>query len=126
LERKGWIKRNQSPQDSRFWRLIEGNTAAMFGVFSGYEKQLLHDWIVGDWQDSQRPKPIPRDHTVSDTGDAFEAQDPELIALRKYLSDQSPHQQLQALIPWLSAQRHWHPAGLYATRHFIELVARLR
>jgi hypothetical protein len=126
LERKGWIKRHQSPQDSRFWRLIEGSTAAMFGVFSGYEKQLLHDWIAGDWQDPQRPKPILRDHSASAACDASEAHDPELIALRNTLSDQSPHQQLQALIPWLSAQRHWRPAGLYATRRLIESVARLR
>lgn len=126
LEQKGWIKRNRPPQDSRFWRLVEGSTAAMFGVFSGYEKQLLHDWIAGDWQDPQRPKPIARDHSASDALDASETHDPELIALRKNLSDQAPQQQLQTLIPWLSAQRHCRPAGLYATRHFIETVARLR
>ena len=49
LENKGWIKRHQDPQASRFWQLIEGDGAAMFGVFSPYEKQLLHDWIAGDW-----------------------------------------------------------------------------
>jgi hypothetical protein len=126
LERKGWIKRNQAPQDSRFWHLIEGSTAAMFGVFSGYEKQLLHDWIAGDWHDPQPAKPIPRAHAASDASDASEANDPELIALRRALSDQPPPQQLQTLIPWLSAQRHFRPAGLYATRRFIEWVARLR
>lgn len=126
LEQKGWIKRNRPPQDSRFWRLVEGSTAAMFGVFSGYEKQLLHDWIAGDWQDPQRPKPIARDHSASDALDASETHDPELIALRKTLSDQAPQQQLHTLIPWLSAQRHCRPAGLYATRHFMETVARLR
>lgn len=126
LQRKGWIKRNQSPQDSRFWRLIEGNTAAMFGVFSGYEKQLLRDWIAGNWQDAQRPRPIPRDQANGDACEASEAHDPELVALRSALSDQSPQQQLQTLIPWLSAQRHFRPAGLYATRRFIDSVARLR
>lgn len=50
LERKGWIKRHCPPQESRFWNLIEGSTAAMFGVFSGYEKQLLRDWMAGDWR----------------------------------------------------------------------------
>ncbi|WPO98174.1 iron-containing redox enzyme family protein [Pseudomonas sp. HR96] len=50
LEEKGWIKRNADPAQSRFWQLIDGPGAAMFGVFSGYEMQLLHDWIAGDWQ----------------------------------------------------------------------------
>ena len=38
LEDKGWIQHNQDPANSRFWQLIEGAGAAMFGVFSGYEK----------------------------------------------------------------------------------------
>ncbi len=49
LEDRGWIKHDEDPQNSRFWRLIEGPGAQMFGVFSPYEKQLLHDWIAGDW-----------------------------------------------------------------------------
>lgn len=50
LEEKGWIKRNADPAQSRFWQLIDGPGAVMFGVFSGYEMQLLHDWIAGNWQ----------------------------------------------------------------------------
>ena len=48
LQDRGWIKRHEDPQHSRFWQLIDGPGAAMFGVFSGYEKQVLHDWIAGD------------------------------------------------------------------------------
>jgi hypothetical protein len=126
LQRKGWIKRHGPPKESRFWQLIEGDTAAMFGVFSGYEKQLLHDWIAGDWQDPQR-QPVPRRAPSDDAfADEAFANDPELKALQDSLRDQSPRQQLQLLIPWLSAQRHCRPAGLYATRRFIECVARLR
>lgn len=50
LENKGWIKRDEDPNASRFWQLIEGPRAVMFGVFSGYEKQLIKDWISGTWQ----------------------------------------------------------------------------
>jgi hypothetical protein len=48
LENKGWIQKNQSPTESKFWRLLTGERAEMFGVFSGYELQLIHDWISGD------------------------------------------------------------------------------
>jgi len=53
LENKGWIKRDQNPEASRFWQLIEGPRAVMFGVFNGYEKQLIRDWIAGSWQENQ-------------------------------------------------------------------------
>jgi len=55
LERHGWIRRHRDPAQSRFWRLIEGEGADMFGVFSGYERQLMRDWISGDWQAQALP-----------------------------------------------------------------------
>lgn len=48
LEQCGWIKRHQDPQNSRFWGLIHGEHAEMFGVFNAYEQQLIYDWILGD------------------------------------------------------------------------------
>ncbi|WCM49237.1 iron-containing redox enzyme family protein [Pseudomonas sp. WJP1] len=126
LQRKGWIKRHCPPGESRFWQLIEGDQAAMFGVFSGFEKQLLHDWIAGDWQAPQRRPAIRRAPFDDARADEIGADDPELKALQESLHDQSPRQQLQMLIPWLSAQRHCRPAGLFATRRFIECVAHLR
>jgi hypothetical protein len=48
LERRGWIQRNQDPDNSRFWRLLHGDRASMFGVFTPNELQLVHDWIAGD------------------------------------------------------------------------------
>ena len=53
LQSKGWIRRHRDPADSRFWRLIKSDRAPMFGVFSDYELQLLHDWIAGEWQCEQ-------------------------------------------------------------------------
>lgn len=48
LEDAGWIKRHEAPENSRFWKLISGERAEMFGVFTGYEQQLIRDWIAGD------------------------------------------------------------------------------
>lgn len=48
LEKMGWIKRHQDPENSRFWKLIHGERAEMFGVFTAYEQQLIHDWIAGE------------------------------------------------------------------------------
>ena len=48
LQDSGWIKRGQDPRLSRFWQLLQGERAEMFGVFSAYELQVIHDWIAGD------------------------------------------------------------------------------
>ncbi|MGZ8968729.1 MAG: iron-containing redox enzyme family protein [Telluria sp.] len=45
LERAGWIERGREAEASRFWGLITGPRAEMFGVFSPYEQQVLRDWI---------------------------------------------------------------------------------
>jgi hypothetical protein len=45
MESAGWIQRGQEVEQSRFWRLIQGERAEMFGVFSSYEQQVLRDWI---------------------------------------------------------------------------------
>ncbi|MGX4643076.1 iron-containing redox enzyme family protein [Massilia sp. SYSU DXS3249] len=46
LESAGWIKRGEDVEHSRFWRLVHGERAEMFGVFSAYEQQVLRDWII--------------------------------------------------------------------------------
>ncbi|KUM43345.1 iron-containing redox enzyme family protein [Pseudomonas sp. EpS/L25] len=49
MQEQGWIRRHEDPANSRFWRLIQGERAEMFGVFTVYEQQLIHDWIAGDF-----------------------------------------------------------------------------
>jgi hypothetical protein len=46
LETTGWINRGEEPAHSRFWRLVAGERAGMFGVFNAYELEVLHDWIA--------------------------------------------------------------------------------
>lgn len=48
LEKAGWIQRHQNPENSRFWKLLCGEKAPMFGVFNAYDRQVIHDWIAGD------------------------------------------------------------------------------
>jgi hypothetical protein len=45
LVKAGWIERGSPAEQSRFWRLIQGPNATMFGVFNDYEQQVLRDWI---------------------------------------------------------------------------------
>lgn len=125
LENKGWIKRHQDPQASRFWQLIDGDGAAMFGVFSPYEKQLLRDWIAGDWKSDCPPTAVRRG-TQAKSQLPVPTHDPDVRSLEATLKGHTADEQMQALIPWLSAHRHAHPAGLMATRRFIELKSRLR
>lgn len=58
LEQVGWIMRHQPPENSRFWKLIQGDHAEMFGVFNAYEKQVIHDWIAGDMAAGQTPRQL--------------------------------------------------------------------
>ena len=124
MQDKGWIKRNQDPQASRFWQLICGDGAAMFGVFNAYEKQLLHDWIAGSWTSPKAVKPARR-HGQTSAPAVIPEQDPDLQQLNAALQGQDDHAQMALLIPWLAPARHAHPAGLLATRRFIELKSRL-
>ncbi|MFG6203245.1 iron-containing redox enzyme family protein [Pseudomonas retamae] len=124
LERKSWIKRGQPVEQSRFWRLIEGSEAVMFGVFNGYEKQLLSDWITGDCPDNAHRPYVARRGAAAD--EQLEIADAEQRTLEKSLENLPPVEQMRKLQPWLQPQRHWRPAGLFATRRFIQLRDRLR
>jgi hypothetical protein len=51
MEEAGWIQRGEPVENSRFWRLIQGERAEMFGVFSAYEQEVLRDWITSTRDD---------------------------------------------------------------------------
>ncbi|RYY57799.1 MAG: iron-containing redox enzyme family protein, partial [Comamonadaceae bacterium] len=55
LEQAGWIRRGEPAANSRFWKLLQGERAEMFGVFSSYELQVIHDWIRGEASRDGRP-----------------------------------------------------------------------
>lgn len=132
LERKGWIKRKADPAQSRFWQLIDGPGAAMFGVFSAYEKQLLADWIADGYvpqADQRRGSANPfrlkfRQHPLADS--LARAGGPNVedrAQVQAALAQPGPAPRLERLLPFLAPQCHATPAGLYATRLFARELA---
>jgi hypothetical protein len=133
LVKKGWIKHNEDPANSRFWTLIDGAGAPMFGVFSGYEKQLLWDWIAGDGAVANG-----EDDSISKTGHAFRFQfrsktslqqavepssDPDLQGLINDLEHCAPAERMSLLMGFMCPAMHATPAGLFATREFVKLMS---
>lgn len=134
LEERGWIKRHEDPRNSRFWQLIDGPDAQMFGVFTGFEKQLLRDWIAGDWFGNAGStataggratafRPRARRRAVSGdlppvqahkTGDL----DQELVELQRTVRDLPIQARMQRLIELMAPASHSSAAGLLATRLF--------
>ena len=119
LEARGWIRRHQDPQDSHFWQLVDGRKAAMFGVFNAYERQLLHDWIAGEWlgaEEGTAPSLSQRQEEPQEQGAGDFAS--ETRALLMELEDQGMAQRSARLIELMSPALHHTPAGLLATRLF--------
>ncbi len=116
LQTQGWIRRHQDPENSRFWRLLSGDGAAMFGVFDPCERQLLHDWIAGEWP-AAPPRQHASRHTLA-TPPGGEHVDDEVTTLHRQLDALTPTQRSHRLIELMSPANHFSPAGLAATRLF--------
>ncbi|MDB5861332.1 MAG: hypothetical protein JWQ76_5021, partial [Ramlibacter sp.] len=134
LEQAGWIRFGQPVEDSRFWKLLQGERAEMFGVFSGYELQVLHDWIRGAASADGRPyaeaaptepgrpratfralqRHAPESAAQADGG----LLDPDLALLREQLAGLDAAGRSALLVRAMSPAQHWTPAGLEATRQF--------
>jgi len=143
LQRAGWIRRNAPIGQSRFWGLLQGSRAEMFGVFSGYELQVIHDWIRGGASVDGQPftAPVtthftarrpgfraasrlvtpPEEAPSSDTQDG-ELFDHDLQSLKLQLATLDEKGQRLLLVKTMSPSLHWTPAGLHATRLFCERV----
>jgi hypothetical protein len=146
LESAGWIKRGEEVEHSRFWRLIEGERAEMFGVFSSYEQQVLRDWIVSApgsgvkeervlshrarqrtldnlGQHADRSGNFPergliRRRAARDTGS-----DSELALLEQRVAAAAGKGEAMALLlELMSPAQHHSAAGLMATRMYSQLL----
>ncbi|MCY7319416.1 MAG: iron-containing redox enzyme family protein [Ramlibacter sp.] len=145
LQQAGWIKLGEPVEQSRFWGLLQGERAEMFGVFSGYELQVIHDWIRGEasadgqpFTERDAPGGKPRRASfraqarlaaarglsapMPGEGDPTELLDPDLQSLTEQLPRLPDAQQMALLVKAMSPAQHWTPAGLYATRLFWERV----
>ncbi|MDB5947677.1 MAG: hypothetical protein JWQ33_2703 [Ramlibacter sp.] len=147
LQQAGWIRLGQPVGQSRFWGLLQGERAEMFGVFSSYELQVIHDWIRGEasadgqaFTERQAPAGLPRRATfraqarfaaarglavpAAGEGDDSDLLDPDLQALTEQLPRLDDGQQMALLVQAMSPAQHWTPAGLHATRLFWDRVRR--
>ncbi|MDT8921296.1 MULTISPECIES: iron-containing redox enzyme family protein [Pseudomonas] len=106
LETQQWVQRGEAPSNSRFWALIDGPHAAMFGVFTAYEKQLWHDWIAGDRAGVPYRRVAPGHW---EQGLALEEGGPATQGLPR----------VECMIERMSGNHHAEPDGLRATRDFI-------
>lgn len=135
LQQHGWILRHQDPQASRFWKLIQGDQAQMFGVFTAYEKQVIYDWIAGDSAPKSDARPISfrarqglaRSMTSSDftghTTPRHDDFDEDLRLLEQKLAGALSKDDAMALLIKLASPAHHHTApGLMATRAFARLL----
>ncbi|MFA5493749.1 MAG: iron-containing redox enzyme family protein [Porticoccaceae bacterium] len=133
LKNKGWIRTGEDPCNSRFWNLLKGPQAAMFGVFSPYELQLIYDWIGGSWLTECAARRRPEVPVSSDiatppgarnggalppflhiAGDA----ERELDGLQAELEELASAVRMDRLIELMAPGKHHKPAGLMATRMF--------
>ncbi|AEG93180.1 iron-containing redox enzyme family protein [Ramlibacter tataouinensis] len=137
LQQAGWIHLGRPVDESRFWGLLQGEKAEMFGVFSSYELQVIHDWIRGaasadgqpyaDLGVPQRASFRAAQRLATLRGRALPTPDvqtplldPDLDALEDQLRVLDADAQMQLLVQAMSPVQHWTPAGLKATRLFWE------
>ncbi len=146
LERTGWIVRNAPPTESRFWKLLDGDHAEMFGVFSTYELQVIQDWLRGDASADgapvstsatggdgtlRRPRSFraqqrldaARTPAAAPAPDAATLLDPDIDALELAIARTPDTAALgQLLVEAMAPSRHWMPVGLMATQRFMRLA----
>ncbi|MFP5394160.1 MAG: iron-containing redox enzyme family protein [Gammaproteobacteria bacterium] len=139
FQRTGWIQRGHKAEESRFWGLVSGTRAQMFGVFSAYELQVLRDWI--EYSPGQ---PGPRVASFRARQRVLESGMPERVAshaprglIRQQASDDpnglrqfelqvaqagSKSAMMELLIAQMSPARHHTLTGLMATRMYARLL----
>jgi len=116
LQDTHWIERGKPVEYSRFWQLIEGTRARMFGVFTEAEKQLLRDWIT----EGNEPAVRPWRHQEKLRAHAPITLPPVPVTPPVATSALPSHDEMDALIPLLSPACHHLPDGLAATCRFSE------
>ncbi|RYY78429.1 MAG: iron-containing redox enzyme family protein [Moraxellaceae bacterium] len=134
LEETGWIKRHENPENSRFWQLIHGEKAVMFGVFSPAEQQIIYDWIAGSWLNSRDAPRIRRYRAVHRHVDfstspaltiqqALNSNNADLADLaQKLVERDNAEQAFYLLMPYLTPSLHTSVVGLWATQQFVSLL----
>ncbi|GAA5235204.1 iron-containing redox enzyme family protein [Verticiella sediminum] len=140
LQKARWIRRGEPAEASRFWRLIDGPGADMFGVFTPYEQTLIREWIESRpnadggagsasgvrCDDPPGRAPASRARAMDATlrrGGEWVADD-EVARLQAHLATRTTGEQcMQSLIAHMAPALHHTPVGLWATREFARRLA---
>lgn len=124
LIRANWLKLNQDPLESRFWKIIDHVEGKMYGVFTPVEKVFIHDWIAG-YKASEFKYRIQSNllnqHLDIETYSYLV--DPELRDLQKQNHD-SVHlcHKINKLLPYLAPHVHHQNIGLWSTQRITEYL----
>jgi hypothetical protein len=119
LERNGWIARGTDPAQSRFWRLLVGDRAEMFGVFNDYELQAIFDWMRGAASADGARFDAPRAASGSLCRPrSFRAE--QRLRERSSVSGSRAHASPAAARDLLAPGAHWTLEGLSATRDLVD------
>ena len=105
LQAQGWIRRGEAPANSRWWALIEGPAAPLYGVFTASEKHLWHEWIAAGWQ-------APGSRVMPGSWE-------EPLQLDAPLERAAPETDIETLIDGMAGNRHATPEGLLATQGYL-------
>ena len=141
---QGLIKRHQDPQSSPLWRLIDDNKKPpMYGVFSPSEKQLLYDWIAGEWLDHGEGLHFSDSSAPTESTPTFRhrraAGSPQRVPMSQWQEQPSELERsveslkdefermpeatrMQQLIDVMAPSKHPTAAGLAATQLFAKAV----
>ena len=149
MTRAGWIARGKDAAESRFWGLVSGPRAEMFGVFSPYELQVLRDWIeqapdgacatrrAPSYRASQRnlrelagsaaARPSSARGVIRHWGqaanDSGAAQQNALRAFEQQVAECGGKDAAMALLgAAIAPSKHHTPVGMMATRMFAQLL----
>ncbi|MEO7494197.1 MAG: iron-containing redox enzyme family protein [Massilia sp.] len=145
----GWIERGKPATASKFWQLLQGERAPMFGAFDAYELQVLRDWIESPVSGSAKAPRIPSYRAqlrlLDQLGGPAHSDRAEHQGLRGLIRrhaadlDAQPGCELRALeeriaalpgkaaamrelIVWMAPRYHHTPVGLMATRMYAQLL----
>jgi hypothetical protein len=123
LQQKGWIERHRDPEQSRFWGLLSGNDACMFGVFNTFELQAIYDWIAGDCPQYLNGPQLPgRPARPMVNGRHLSFRAARRFGSRAGKPGSRPVRAARDLIGKLAPGAHHTDEGLAATRMFAELA----
>ena len=125
LIEKKWINLGKNPAESRFWQLISHEEGKMYGVFNATEKQIIHDWIAGDYfkQSHSKYKKVSSTSSAIDEFMFSYLADGELETLQQQISESGNLAvKINKLLPYLAPHAHHKEAGLWCTQRFVDYL----